>query len=1106
MKRMSSGKGRPGGALPSASEPADPTDIFASERGLRALLEALPAAIYATDAAGRLNYYNDAAAALWGRRPEPGAAIRSWKLFSPDGAPLPDGRSPMALALAQRRAIRGMEAIAERPDGSRVRLAFHPTPTFDAAGALIGAVDMVVDTTDRTRAEEALRARGAELEAVIDRTPFMLARLGRDLRYRFISRAYARMIDRRPEDVIGQSIAEIIGEDGFTAVRPHIEKVLTGEPTEYELEICFPGIGPRLLRGIYTPERDEAGNVDGWIASILDIGEQRRAEHVRQQLAGIVDSSGDAIVSRDLEGMIVSWNRAAEWIFGYSAEEAIGRPIEIVIPPEYQDEESKIITRIRRGEHIEHFETVRRRKDGRLIDVSLTVSPVKNAAGTIVGASKITRDNTERRQADMALAKRAEEQKALYEFTNRLYRAESLSAVYEAALDAILSALHCRRASIQRFDEHGVMRFAAWRGLSAGYRRAIEGHSPWSRREVNPEPVCLADAAGADLPAAIKTVIAQEGIGALAFIPIVANGKVAGKFMAYYEAPHAFATDEIDLALNLARQLGFAVERMQAEQARQAAEQDLRALSERLETEVEKRTLERDRIWNVSEDLLGVSNFEGYFISINPAWMRLLGWSEQDIKSMHVSELRHPDDAAHSEAGRAQLAQGVPTVRMENRLRHKDGSWRWISWTMTAENGLIYVAGRHVTLEKEAAAALEQAQRQAAQSQKMEALGQLTGGVAHDFNNLLMIVSGHAQRLQRRLTDPCDVRALEAIQIASTRGESLTRQLLSFSRGQPLNPTVIDPAETVNGIRDVLSGSLHVNIALAIEVAPTIWPLRVDKSEIELALLNLVVNARDAMPEGGRLSISAENVRLNPDDARDGLTGDFVALRVSDTGCGIANEIVAKVFEPFFTTKTAEKGTGLGLSQVYGFARRSGGTVAIASEVGRGTTVSLYLPRSHGQVERPSTDDSDQLLAAGEETVLVVEDNEDVRAVAVSLLEQLGYRTVAVESAPAALARLAAGESPDLIFTDVVLPGEMDGLALARTVKERYPDVPIVLTTGYAKIFETDPEFPVLCKPYQIAALARVIRGALDSAKLAVVVGSTPAVPQCGTTSKLNRF
>ena len=238
---------------------------------------------------------------------------------------------------------------------------------------------------------------------------------------------------------------------------------------------------------------------------------------------------------------------------------------------------------------------------------------------------------------------------------------------------------------------------------------------------------------------------------------------------------------------------------------------------------------------------------------MNPAWTRLLGWSEDEIKSMHVSELRHPDDAPNAIAGRAQLAQGVPTVRMENRFRHKDGSWRWLQWTMTENNGLIYVAGRHVTAEKEAAAALERAQRQTAHLQKMDAIGQLTGGIAHDFNNLLMIVSGHAQRLKSRLKDAKDARALAAIEMAATRGENLTRQLLSFSRTLPLNPTVIDPAEAVQAIRDVLAGSMHVNIEFQIDVPDTTWPVCVDKSELELALVNLAVNARDAMPDGGRI-------------------------------------------------------------------------------------------------------------------------------------------------------------------------------------------------------------------------------------------------------------
>ena len=692
----------------------------------------------------------------------------------------------------------------------------------------------------------------------------------------------------------------------------------------------------------------------------------------------------------------------------------------------------------------------------------------------------------ERDRAEAALARTAEENAALYEFTNRLYRAESLSVVYQAAIDAILRALHCSRASVLRPNESGAMRFVAWRGLSDRYRAAVDGHSPWAAGEVNPKPICIDDIERADLPKSITTVVKQEGIRALSFIPLVSSdGTIAGKFMTYYETPHAFSRDEIDLALNLARRLGFAAERMQAEQARQNAERELRQLKEKLETEVQERTRERDRIWNVSEDLLGVSTFAGHFISINPAWNKLLGWTEAEIKLMHVSDLRHPDDAEAAIAGRAQLARGVGTVRMENRFRHKDGSWRWIHWTMTTEEGLIYVSGRHVTLEKETAATLERANQRSAHAQKMEALGALTGGIAHDFNNLLMIVSGHAQSLKRRLSELKDKRALEAIQIAATRGENLTRQLLSFSRVMPLNPTVVSPAGTIKAFRDVLSGTLHVNIELSIDVPDTTWPVRIDKSELELALVNLAVNASDAMPRGGRLSITAANVRLSADDTPEGLTGDFVALSVADTGSGIPDDVIGRVFEPFFTTKGADKGTGLGLSQVYGFARRSGGTAVITSALERGTTVTIYLPRSCAAVAEPLEEDATQYAAPAGATVLVVEDNADVRAVTVSLLEQLGYRTVAVEHATAALEALDQSRSVSVIFSDVVLPGQIDGLLLARTAKARYPDIPIVLTTGYARVFDSEPEFPVLRKPYQISALGRTIREALDAVKAA---------------------
>ena len=931
----------------------------------QAALDDIPTGLCVCTADAALVRYNKRATELWGRAPRLGDPSEQFgsgfRRYAPDGAALPFAGTPVGTALRTGERVLGAEVTIERPDGSRVPVLMNVAPLKSRSGRIEGAVCSFQELTERKRAEEALRASEAELQSVMNRTPFMLVRCSRDLRYRFISQAYAQWIGRPRDDIVGKTIREALGQAGFETLRPHIEKVLQGESQDFECVIDFHGVGARRLHIAYRPEIDANGQVHGWIASLLDITEQQAA----------VD----------------------------------------------------------------------------------------------------------------ALARRADEQAALYQFTDKLYRAASLPDIYNAGLDAIVGALHCRRASILRFDDGGVMRFVAWRGLSDSYRSAVDGHSPWTSTDANPEPVCIADVDRAKLPEALKAVVQQENIRALCFIPLMAGGKLIGKFMTYYEAAREFAKEDIDLALTLARQLGFAVERMNAEHASNVIEGELRVLSDKLEEEVERRTLERDRIWHVSEDLLAVTNFQGYFLSLNPAWTRLLGWTEDEIKSMHVSELRHPDDAPHSMAGRTQLAQGVPTVRMENRFRHKDGSWRWLQWTMTENNGLIYVAGRHVTAEKESAAALERAQRQAAHLQKMEAIGQLTGGIAHDFNNLLMIVMGHAQSLQRRLSEKRDIRALEAIQMAATRGENLTRQLLSFARTLPLNPTVISAAEAVHAVRDVLAGSLHVNIEFNTDVPDTTWPVSVDKSELELALVNLAVNARDAMPEGGRISITAENVGLNGHDVPNGVAGDYVALSVADTGCGIPHELLSRVVEPFFTTKGPDKGTGLGLSQVYGLAHRSGGTVQIDSEVGRGTKVTIYLPRSHAPIAAPLPEDTAQYRAADRRTILVVEDNEDVKNVAVSLLEQLGYRTIAVESASAALDVLASGQKVNLVFTDVVLPGHLDGLALARKVTDSYGNIPIVLTTGYTKAFDTDPEFPVLRKPYQISVLGRLIHQALYAAQ-----------------------
>ncbi len=295
---------------------------------------------------------------------------------------------------------------------------------------------------------------------------------------------------------------------------------------------------------------------DGLRATIVALGQSDA-----QRLAAIVESSDDSILSVDLEGTIATWNRGAEKLFGYASEEVIGEPVTMLIPADRQEEEPRLLEAIRRGEHIQHYETVRLTKDGRRIPISLSVSPIKDAGGTLIGASKIARDMTERKRSE-------EQQAALYQFTDRLFRAANPSDVHEAALDAIMRALGCDRASILIFDASGIMKFVAWRGLSAGYRQAVEGHSPWTRDTKDPQAIAIADIDAADLDAELKATVKAEGIGALAFIPLTAKGELVGKFMTYYRTPHVFTEAELGLAVTIARQLGFSIERMQAEEAK----------------------------------------------------------------------------------------------------------------------------------------------------------------------------------------------------------------------------------------------------------------------------------------------------------------------------------------------------------------------------------------------------------------------------------------------------------------------------------------------------------------------------------------------------------
>jgi signal transduction histidine kinase len=392
------------------------------------------------------------------------------------------------------------------------------------------------------------------------------------------------------------------------------------------------------------------------------------------------------------------------------------------------------------------------------------------------------------------------------------------------------------------------------------------------------------------------------------------------------------------------------------------------------------------------------------------------------------------------------------------------------------------------TERREAQAALELTREQLAQAQKLEALGQLTGGIAHDFNNLLMIVGGHEQILRRRLkpTEPRIIQALEAIRTAAKRGETLTRQLLTFARRQSLNPMVVELRERAEGIRQMLSSSLRGNIALVYDLPDDVWRVEIDIGEFELAMVNIAINARDAMPDGGTLTLRARNVTLSRgtnasrDATADQLEGDFVELALTDTGIGIAQEHIAKVFEPFFTTKAIGKGTGLGLSQVHGFAHQSGGTVTAASAPGRGSTITLYLPRARAALTRAQETMDTPLAPHMEGTVLVVEDNAEVAGVTVALLEQLGYRTLFADNASTALARLKGRDKIDLVLSDIVMPGAMNGIELAGEIRRQYPHLPVLLTSGYSESARAaEARYPILRKPFELADLVRALGEAM---------------------------
>ncbi|MFG1397456.1 PAS domain-containing hybrid sensor histidine kinase/response regulator [Roseixanthobacter pseudopolyaromaticivorans] len=524
---------------------------------------------------------------------------------------------------------------------------------------------------------------------------------------------------------------------------------------------------------------------------------------------------------------------------------------------------------------------------------------------------------------------------------------------------------------------------------------------------------------------------------------------------------------------------------------RRAAEEALRNLNQTLERRVAERTADRDRMWRLSTDVMMVAQLDGTINAINPAWGPLFGWSEEVLVGANIADFVADEDRAEFQAILHSFSRFHAPRLFELRIRTRDHGVRRVAWSAVAADGLLQAVGRDVTAEREAEQALKEAEEGLRQSQKMEAIGQLTGGIAHDFNNLLTGIIGAMDLVKRRIKagQYSDVeRFMDAASTSASRAAALTHRLLAFARRQPLDPKAVNANDLILGMEELLNRSLGEQTRLQVELASDLWPTLSDANQLENAILNLAINARDAMPEGGKLIISTTNlVVAEPEQHRQDVLepGDYTLIRVRDTGIGMEPDVLAKVFEPFFTTKPIGQGTGLGLSMIYGFAKQSRGHVRIESTPCAGTTVSLYLPRHEGGFAIEEGSPLTNTPKGAGETVLLVEDDPGVRLLIGEVLRDLGYTCIEASDGQAAMPILSSDIRLDLMITDVGLPG-INGRQLAALAREQRPRLKILFATGYAERAVEQAKFlgpgmEMVSKPFTLDALASKISAMIVS-------------------------
>ncbi len=704
--------------------------------------------------------------------------------------------------------------------------------------------------------------------------------------------------------------------------------------------------------------------------------------------------------------------------------------------------------------------------DGKILWIAIRGQPVFSAGGAVHHMSGVSIDITEKRQED-------DRRSALIELSDVFRRLDDPAEIAYSAAEILGRTLNVSRAGYGTIDlaDESITIDCDWNapGIKslAGVLK-FRDFGTYLDDLKRGEIVLFADAM-LD-PRTVATADALINVSARAIInmPVVEQRGLVALLYLNHADVRPWTDDDIAFVREVAERTRIAVERRRVEN-------ELRELANSLEHQVAERTAERDRIWKNSRDLLTVIDAKGVFLAVNPAWSTVLGHEHAALVGRYLFDYIWPEDLNATQNALVTASGVSDLTSFVNRYRHADGSPRWISWHTFREGELVYCYGRDVTAEKQQSDALLIAQDSLRQSQKLEAMGQLTGGVAHDFNNLLTPILGSLDLLRRRnVGTEREQRLIEGALQSAERAKTLIQRLLAFARRQPLQPSAVDVGGLVSGMADLIASTSGPQIRVAVHVADELPAAKGDPNQLEMAILNLSVNARDAMPEGGTLTVAAASETIGNAHRSQLKPGPYVRLSVADTGTGMDDATRARAIEPFFSTKGIGKGTGLGLSMVHGLVAQLGGALAISSKPGLGTSVDLWLPATDTEAASGGREDEAALQRPSLGRVLLVDDEDVVRMTTADMLTDIGYDVVEANSAETALRQLDAGMAVDLLITDHLMPG-MTGADLARSFKSRRPGKPVLIVSGYADTEAIAPDLPRLAKPFRQAELVNML-------------------------------